>query len=185
MGLLGARRGDDGHPRRSVAHEGVRHVTTRHEQGRRVHGRRPRPAHRSCGGGDGDARPRGDEPRDRHRRRVPRPGADGRDHRAGGGDKLHKEAHQLVDIVRMFEPVTEVEHARRAVRGDPRDRPQGRSGSRPEKPGPTHIELPEDIAATASGRPMAAVGCRSRRADVLPRADRRGDRPRRAPDRIL
>jgi acetolactate synthase-1/2/3 large subunit len=62
-------------------------------------------------------------------------------------DRLHKESHQLVDIVRMLEPVTKwntrVERAdavpeiiRKAVRL-----------AQLEKPGPTHIELPEDIAA--------------------------------------
>src|SRR5688572_20030963 len=61
--------------------------------------------------------------------------------------KLHKEAHQVVDIVRMLEPVTKwgtrVEQAelipeivRKAFRV-----------ATLEKPGPTHIELPEDIAA--------------------------------------
>ena len=62
-------------------------------------------------------------------------------------DKLHKEAHQLVDIVQMFGAGHEVEHARRADRGDPRDRPQGVPGGDLEKPGPTHIELPENLAA--------------------------------------
>ncbi len=63
-------------------------------------------------------------------------------------DKLHKEAHQVVDIVRMLQPVTKwttsvgqadliPEIVRKAFRV-----------ADLEKPGPTHIELPENIAAT-------------------------------------
>ena len=62
-------------------------------------------------------------------------------------DKVHKESHQYVDVVQMFSPVTKwsarvertvaiPEIVRKAVRV-----------ARLEKPGPTHIELPEDIAA--------------------------------------
>jgi acetolactate synthase-1/2/3 large subunit len=62
-------------------------------------------------------------------------------------DKLHKEAHQVVDIVAMLDPVTKwttsvgrpdliPEVVRKAFRL-----------AALEKPGPTHIELPEDVAA--------------------------------------
>ena len=40
-----------------------------------------------------------------------------------------------------------MEHARPAGRGDPGDRPQGFRVATLEKPGPTHIELPENLAA--------------------------------------
>lgn len=64
----------------------------------------------------------------------------------GSTDRLHKESHQVMDVVGMFEPVTKwaasVRHpdtipemVRKAVRL-----------ARGEKPGATHIELPEDIA---------------------------------------
>ena len=64
-----------------------------------------------------------------------------------GVDKLHKEAHQLVDIVRMFEPVTKWNH--RVERPDlvPEVVRKAFRLAELEKPGPTHIELPEDIAA--------------------------------------
>ena len=65
-----------------------------------------------------------------------------------GSDKLHKEAHQVVDIVRMFAAGHEVEHARRAAsRRSPRSSARRSASPTLEKPGPTHIELPENLAA--------------------------------------
>ena len=60
--------------------------------------------------------------------------------------RLHKESHQIMDVVKMFEPVTKwattvlhpetiPEIIRKAVRV-----------ARTEKPGAVHIELPEDLA---------------------------------------
>lgn len=64
----------------------------------------------------------------------------------GSSQRLHKESHQIMDVVRMFEPVTKwamsilhpntiPEIIRKAVRL-----------ARTEKPGAVHIELPEDVA---------------------------------------
>jgi acetolactate synthase I/II/III large subunit len=64
----------------------------------------------------------------------------------GSTERLHKESHQAMDVVAMFEPVTKwaqtIWHAdntpeivRKAVRL-----------ARTEKPGACHIELPEDVA---------------------------------------
>lgn len=64
----------------------------------------------------------------------------------GSSQRLHKESHQVMDVVGMFEPVTKwavgIRHpdtipeiVRKAVRL-----------ARGEKPGAVHIELPEDIA---------------------------------------
>ncbi|MFP6808480.1 MAG: acetolactate synthase large subunit [Pseudomonadales bacterium] len=64
----------------------------------------------------------------------------------GSSERLHKESHQVMDVVRMFEPVTKwaqqvlnentiPEIIRKAVRL-----------ARSEKPGAVLIELPEDIA---------------------------------------
>ncbi|MDJ0758309.1 MAG: acetolactate synthase large subunit [Woeseiaceae bacterium] len=64
----------------------------------------------------------------------------------GATDRLHKESHQIMDVVGMFKPVTKwattilnaetiPEIVRKAVRL-----------ARTEKPGAVHIELPEDIA---------------------------------------
>jgi acetolactate synthase-1/2/3 large subunit len=65
----------------------------------------------------------------------------------GSTDRLHKESHQIMDVVSMFKPVTKwattilkpdtiPEIVRKAVRL-----------ARSEKPGAVHIELPEDIAS--------------------------------------
>jgi acetolactate synthase-1/2/3 large subunit len=68
----------------------------------------------------------------------------------GSTDRLHKESHQVMDVVGMFEPVTKwaisirnpdtiPEIVRKAVRL-----------ARREKPGAVHIELPEDVAKLES-----------------------------------
>ena len=64
----------------------------------------------------------------------------------GSTERLHKESHQIMDVVHMFEPVTKwattvlhenniPEIIRKAIRI-----------ARTEKPGAVHIELPEDLA---------------------------------------
>ena len=74
----------------------------------------------------------------------------------GATTRLHKESHQVMDVVRMFQPVTkwavQVQHqdnipeiVRKAVRL-----------SRTEKPGAVLIELPEDLAkAETQAMPMS------------------------------
>ncbi len=74
----------------------------------------------------------------------------------GSTERLHKESHQIMDVVHMFEPVTKwattvwhpdniPEIVRKAVRL-----------ARTEKPGAVHIELPEDIAEKdATTEPLA------------------------------
>jgi acetolactate synthase-1/2/3 large subunit len=73
----------------------------------------------------------------------------------GATDRLHKESHQIMDVVAMFKPVTKwattilrpetiPEIVRKAVRL-----------ARTEKPGAVHIELPEDVASMpVTGTPM-------------------------------
>jgi len=126
----------------------VRHVTTRHEQGAAfmadVHGRltgRPAVAMATLGPGatnlvTGIA--------DAYLDRAPMVAITGQT----GSDKLHKESHQLVDIPRMFGPVTK--WTTRVGRADaiPETVARAFRTARLEKPGPTHIELPEDIAAS-------------------------------------
>ena len=74
----------------------------------------------------------------------------------GPTDRLHKESHQIMDVVAMFRPVTKwaatilnpdtiPEIVRKAVRL-----------ARTEKPGAVHIELPEDVAAMQTDKlPMS------------------------------
>lgn len=73
----------------------------------------------------------------------------------GSTDRLHKESHQIMDVVSMFKPVTKwattilnpetiPEIVRKAVRL-----------ARSEKPGAVHLELPEDVASMpVKGSPM-------------------------------
>src|SRR5204862_7976687 len=64
-----------------------------------------------------------------------------------GGDKHHKEAQQVVDIVRMFEPVTKWNTRVERLEAIPEIVRKAFRVAVLEKPGPTHIELPENLAA--------------------------------------
>ncbi|HUP55563.1 MAG TPA: acetolactate synthase large subunit [Methylomirabilota bacterium] len=130
-------------------HEGVRHVTTRHEQGAAfmadVHGRltgRAAVAMATLGPGatnliTGVA--------DAFLDRAPMVAITGQ----AASSKLHKEAHQVVDIVRMLEPVTKWNAQVGRAELIPEIVRKAFRVATLEKPGPTHIELPEDIAASA------------------------------------
>jgi acetolactate synthase-1/2/3 large subunit len=65
-----------------------------------------------------------------------------------GLDKVHREAHQFVDIVRMLEPVTKWNQRVEQVEALPEIARKAFRVAQLEKPGPTHIELPENLAAT-------------------------------------
>ncbi len=65
-----------------------------------------------------------------------------------GLDKVHREAHQFVDIVRMLEPVTKWNQRVEQVEALPEIARKAFRLAQLEKPGPTHIELPENLAAT-------------------------------------
>ncbi|HEY7590868.1 MAG TPA: acetolactate synthase large subunit [Candidatus Limnocylindrales bacterium] len=64
-------------------------------------------------------------------------------------DKLHKEAHQVVDVVRMLEPVTKWNTRIGRVDAIPEIVAKAFRVAELEKPGPTHVELPENVAAMA------------------------------------
>ena len=66
-----------------------------------------------------------------------------------GLDKLHKESHQYVDIVRMLEPVTKWNQRVEQPRALPEIVRKAFRVAELEKPGPTHIELPENLAGEA------------------------------------
>ena len=68
-----------------------------------------------------------------------------------GLDKVHKEAHQFVDIVRMLEPVTKWNQRVEQVESLPEIARKAFRVAQLEKPGPTHVELPENLAATVIG----------------------------------
>ena len=128
--------------------ERIRHITTRHEQGAAfmadVHGRltgRPAVAMGTLGPGatnlvTGVA--------DAFLDRAPMVALTGQ----ASSEKLHKEAHQVVDIVRMLAPVTKWNTRVERVEAIPEIVRKAFRVASLEKPGPTHIELPENIAAT-------------------------------------
>jgi len=75
----------------------------------------------------------------------------------GQGDtsRLHKESHQIMDVVEMFGPATKWATTILNPRTIPEITRKSVRLSRSEKPGAIHIELPEDIAAQpASGQPL-------------------------------
>jgi acetolactate synthase-1/2/3 large subunit len=127
----------------------IRHITTRHEQGAAfmadVYGRltgRAAVAMATLGPGatnllTGIA--------DAYLDRAPMVAITGQ----AGSDKLHKEAHQVVDIVRMFQPVTKWSTRVEQVDAIPEIVRKAFRVATLEKPGPTHIELPENLAARA------------------------------------
>ena len=85
----------------------------------------------------------------------------------GASTRLHKESHQVMDVVAMFKPVTKwaqtvyhpdtiPEMVRKAVRL-----------ARTEKPGACHLELPEDIAKRdAQTQPLEVIRYRRSVADA-------------------
>jgi acetolactate synthase-1/2/3 large subunit len=126
--------------------ERIRHVTTRHEQGAAfmadVHGRltgRAAVALATLGPGatnllTGIA--------DAYLDRSPLVAITGQ----AGSDKLHKEAHQVVDVVEMFRPVTKWNTRVERVEAIPEIVRKAFRVAELEKPGPTHVELPENLA---------------------------------------
>jgi acetolactate synthase I/II/III large subunit len=130
-------------------HEGVRHVTTRHEQGAAfmadVHGRLTGRAAVAMGTLGPGATNLVTGVADAFLDRAPMVAITGQ----AASSKLHKEAHQVVDIVRMLEPVTKWNTRVERIRAIPEIVRKAFRVATLEKPGPTHIELPEDIAATS------------------------------------
>ncbi len=64
----------------------------------------------------------------------------------GSTERLHKESHQIMDVVAMFEPVTKWATTVYNARTIPEIVRKAVRVARSEKPGAVHIELPEDIA---------------------------------------
>ena len=128
-------------------HASVRHVTTRHEQGAAfmadVYGRltgRAAVAMATLGPGatnlvTGIA--------DAYLDRAPMVAITGQ----ASSEKLHKEAHQVVDIVGMLEPVTKWNTSVQRLGAIPEIVRKAFRTAMLEKPGPTHIELSENLAA--------------------------------------
>ena len=127
--------------------ESVRHVTTRHEQGAAfmadVHGRLTGRVAVALRPWDPGATNLLTGIADAYLDRAPMVAITGQ----ASSTKLHKEAHQVVDIVRMFEPVTKWNTRVERVDAVPEIVRKAFKVAMLEKPGPTHIELPENVAA--------------------------------------
>jgi acetolactate synthase I/II/III large subunit len=130
-------------------HEAVRHITTRHEQGAAfmadVYGRLTGRAAVAMGTLGPGATNLLTGIADAYLDRAPMVAITGQ----ASSDKLHKEAHQVVDIVEMFEPVTKWNTRVERVEAIPEIVRKAFRVATLEKPGPTHVELPENLAASA------------------------------------
>jgi len=67
----------------------------------------------------------------------------------GGRERLHKESHQALDIVQMFEPVVKWNSQIAEAETVPESVRKAFKLAEYEKPGATHLEVPEDVAAEA------------------------------------
>ncbi len=76
----------------------------------------------------------------------------------GQGDleRTHKESHQYIDVVSMFKPITKWNARLNSPRMIPEAVRKAFKVAQGQKPGPTHIELPEDVMASDPGdaRPL-------------------------------
>src|SRR3954465_15914141 len=65
----------------------------------------------------------------------------------GQGDleRTHKESHQYIDVVSMFKPITKWNARLTSAGMIPEAVRKGFKVAQGQKPGPTHIELPEDV----------------------------------------
>jgi acetolactate synthase I/II/III large subunit len=127
---------------------GIRHVTTRHEQGAAfmadVYGRLTGRAAVAMGTLGPGATNLLTGIADAFLDRAPVVAITGQ----ASSDKLHKEAHQVVDVVDMFRPVTKWNARVERIPAIPEIVRKAFRVATLEKPGPTHIELPENVAGT-------------------------------------
>ncbi len=64
----------------------------------------------------------------------------------GGSDRLHHESHQGLDVVKMMEPITKWNTSISSPQTVSEMVRKAFKVAEAEKPGATHLELPEDIA---------------------------------------
>ncbi|MDQ6982706.1 MAG: acetolactate synthase large subunit [Mariprofundus sp.] len=84
----------------------------------------------------------------------------------GSTTRLHKESHQIMDVVSMFKPVTKWATSIRHPSAVPEIVRKAVRLARSEKPGACHIELPEDVAKMATdAKPMQPIRYRRPVAD--------------------
>lgn len=100
----------------------------------------------------------------------------------GSTDRLHKESHQIMDAIAMFDPVTKWATSIRTAESIPEVIRKSIRLARGEKPGAVLVELPEDIAKRDSDakpltprryrRPTPNADALQAAADLLASADR-------------
>ena len=72
-----------------------------------------------------------------------------------GTERMHKESHQYVDLVALMRPITKWNARIANPVAVPEAVARAFRVAAADKPGPTHLELPEDVmAASAGGRPL-------------------------------
>ena len=70
-------------------------------------------------------------------------------------ERMHKESHQYIDVVDMLRPVTKFNARLNSARVIPEVVRKAFKVAQAQKPGPTHIELPEDVmAAPVDAEPL-------------------------------
>jgi len=77
----------------------------------------------------------------------------------GQGDleRMHKESHQYIDIVSLMAPITKWNARLNSPRMIPEAVRKAFKVAQAQRPGPTHLELPEDVmAATVDAEPLPA-----------------------------
>ena len=78
-------------------------------------------------------------------------------------ERMHKESHQYLDIVDMLRPVTKFNTRLNSARVIPEVVRKAFKVAQAQKPGPTHIELPEDVmAAQVDAEPLPVRAARRR-----------------------
>ena len=83
----------------------------------------------------------------------------------GGRERLHKESHQALDIVHMFEPVVKWNTQVAEAETIPESVRKAFKLAEYEKPGATHLEFPEDVAAESVEAAPLPTRTRVRRPD--------------------
>jgi acetolactate synthase-1/2/3 large subunit len=78
-------------------------------------------------------------------------------------ERMHKESHQHIDVVSMLRPITKFNTRLHSSRVIPEVVRKAFKVAEAQKPGPTHIELPEDVMAEeVDGSPLPARSARRR-----------------------
>jgi len=95
-------------------------------------------------------------------------------------ERMHKESHQHIDVVSMLRPVTKFNTRLYSSRVIPEVVRKAFKVAEQQKPGPTHIELPEDVMAeSVDAAPLPARGPRRRPEPCWPATASPAPAPRR------